>query len=220
MVDRDIANAMIMDHVTGKLPEPLSLVIASHIAINKDAMAKYTALCTAGGEMLEDLQPAAVNDNALDALMDKLESLPQKDEQKNTKPDTFDAETRRIIPEPLLPYLKENLSDLKWRSLGGGVREYALPTTKGFRTSLLSIEPGKSIPSHTHKGVEYTLVLDGAYEECGENIVTGDFVCNDASDTHQPIADPTHGCLCLAVIDAPLKFDGLLGWLINPFLKV
>lgn len=219
MTGKDIANAMILDHATGKLPEPLALIVASHIAINEDAQEKYRAFRHVGGELLEGLVPTKLEYGSFDALLNRLD---EPSAEEDTAPITeFDQETLSKVPSPLRPYLDADLKSLKWRSLGGGVQEHRLPIkTKGFRTSLLYIEPGKSIPSHTHKGTEYTLILDGAYDDDGDVIKTGDFVCNNADDVHQPISDPEQGCLCLAVLDAPLQFKGPIGWLINPFLRV
>lgn len=221
MVGKDIANAMILDHASGRLPEPLALIVASHIAINETAQEKYKSLQHVGGELLEGIAPAAVETDALDILLDRLDNLPTDTETEVEDKNSFDGETMAKVPNPLRPYLNADLKDLKWRSLGGGVKEYPLPlNTKGYKSSLLYIEPGKSIPSHTHRGTEYTLILDGSYEDDGAIVNRGDFVCNDADDEHQPIAHPDQGCLCLAVLDAPLKFKGPLGWIINPFLKV
>lgn len=227
MVVNDIANALLMDHASGCLPEPMAVLMSTHVAINREARDKYEAFSDLGGALLADMDPEQLSVDALEKTLHALD-LPADDAVVTEKNGTavhqdngFDTETIEKVPSVLRAYLPASLDKLKWRRLGGGVMEYALPMkVKGYKASLLSIAPGKSIPSHTHKGREYTVVLDGAYDDNGLQVQAGDFVCNDSEDTHRPLADPDHGCLCFAVINAPLKFNGPFGWMVNPFLKV
>lgn len=223
MVVNDVANALLLDHASGSLPEPLSLAVSTHIAINSEARAKYDALNEVGGLMIEEIELASVSDDAFAAVMNQLEATSNDNtadsKVRETAPD-FDSKTRALVPEPLRAYLPKSLDDLGWKSRGGGVREYPINiNSDGFSVSLLKIEPGHAIPAHTHKGREYTVILDGAYEDGGMIVQMGDLVCNDDTDVHKPIADARDGCLCLAVTDAPLRFKGPLGWFINPFLR-
>lgn len=222
MVVNDVANALLLDHAAGSLPEPLSLAVSTHVAINSEARAKYDALNEVGGLMIEEIEPVELADDAFDAMMTRLTddvANSQEDMAPKAK-DVFDSRTRAVVPEPLRAYLPQSLDNLKWISRGRGVREYPIKMgTEGFSVSLLAIEPGQAIPNHTHRGREYTVVLEGAYEDGGMMVQAGDLVCNDDTDVHRPIADQRDGCLCLAVIDAPLRFKGPLGWVINPFLR-
>jgi putative transcriptional regulator len=37
---------------------------------------------------------------------------------------------------------------------------------------------------------------------------------------HRPVVDSDEECICLAVLDAPLKLTGMIGRLVNPFLRM
>ena len=231
MVVNDVANALLLDHAAGSLAEPLSLAVSTHIAINGEARAKYDALNEVGGVMIEEMEPAEISSDALSFIMSQLDAgdqasapvaVPAGDTAQASAPKSniYDSRTRALVPEPLRGYLPTSLDDLPWKSRGRGVKEFSIETgSKGFSVSLLAIDPGRTIPAHTHRGREYTVVLDGSYEDGGMMVQAGDLVCNDDTDVHKPIADQRDGCLCLAVTDAPLRFKGPLGWIINPFLR-
>lgn len=226
MVVNDMTNVLLLDHAAGSLPEPLALAVSTHIAINAEARAKYSALNEVGGLIIEELEPVDVSEGALDTLFSLLDAensgspdASQRDINKCSLP-VYDAETQALVPAPLRSYLPSSLGNLKWRQRGRGVKEYSINVDqKGFNVSLFSIQPGRSVPTHTHGGREYTVVLDGAYQDDNILVHAGDLVCNDASDIHKPVADAKLGCLCLAVTDAPIRLKGPLGWFVNPFIK-
>jgi putative transcriptional regulator len=72
---------------------------------------------------------------------------------------------------------------------------------------------------HTHRGNEYTLVLDGSFSDKAGDYHQGDFILADTQTIHQPKAANDGDCICFAVTDAPLKMTGFFGRLLNPFLK-
>lgn len=211
-------SALMLDHAAGHLSPALALVADSHMALNEGARDDFRTFENVGGQLLEDMDVAELEDHALDHLFARLER-PFEDEDALAQPSsTFDAETEKKVPAPIRALLPGNLGEIKWRKRGGGVTEFELDVKdKGFQASLLAIEPGRAIPNHTHKGTEYTVVLDGSYTDDGVRVEAGDLVIHDAQDTHKPIADMEEGCLCLAVLTAPLKFRGPLGFILNRF---
>jgi putative transcriptional regulator len=76
------------------------------------------------------------------------------------------------------------------------------------------------MPRHSHRGNEYTLVLAGGFSDGGKQFGPGDFVAKDPSHIHQPVVDDDGECLCLVVLDAPLRLTGAMGKLLNPFLRI
>ena len=79
-----------------------------------------------------------------------------------------------IVPAPLLDYIGGGLADVKWRSLGMGVRQAILPTSKGATARLLYIPAGQAVPDHGHRGTELTLVLQGAFRDATDRFGPGD----------------------------------------------
>ena len=76
------------------------------------------------------------------------------------------------------------------------------------------------MPFHTHEGCEFTLVLQGGYHDGDVGYARGDFQFADSSLNHSPVADPGEPCLCLAVLDAPMRLTGRIGRLVNPFIRL
>lgn len=212
----DTTESLMLDHAAGTLPDALALVVDSHMALNEEARGAFAVLEMAGGALLDELDTVDVSDTALDHVLARLE---RPAEDKPVVPQPRCTDTR--VPAAIRRYLPGNLNEVKWSRTVGGVKEYRLPVeSEGFKASLLAIEPGRAIPNHTHKGTEYTVVLEGSYSDENEMVGTGDLVIHDARHSHMPIADPEVGCLCLAVLSAPLKFKGPLGVFLNPFQRL
>ncbi len=58
-------------------------------------------------------------------------------------------------------------------------------------------------------------MLEGGFSDAYGHYLAGDVSVADSEVTHQPVADDDGDCICLAVTDAPLRFTGPLGSLIN-----
>ena len=102
------------------------------------------------------------------------------------------------------------------------MRETLLPTAvPGWRVSLFRVTPGGVVPAHRHGGTEYTLVLAGGLTDRsnGDHIERGDVDIASGDHVHRQRADSGDECLCLAVLDAPIRLEGPLGWIANPFLR-
>ena len=158
----------------------------------------------------------ALSDSALDSVFARIDQ-PEAEVPKLT----VDTETRRILPSPLWSYVGGSLSNLAWRRRGGGVESAEITTNRGdFVSRLLRIAPGRAVPSHTHHGSEFTLVLQGGYHDGDTGYARGDFQFADTAMDHQPVADAGDPCLCLAVLDAPMRLTGKIGRLVNPFVRL
>jgi putative transcriptional regulator len=206
---------LLVDYASGAAPAPVALAVATYLELNPSAAGSYRRLNAVGGALLDDLPPAPVNERVLDALLDRLEREP-----RDLPALPFGDARGSGLPAVLLPYVGGDLSSLPWKSIKSGVEEYVLALdTPGYRTSLLRIAPGKAMPQHSHKGDEITVVIEGAYQDEDGRFCRGDIERASPAITHQPIADPQQGCLCLAVLSAPLRLTGLVGWLVNPFLR-
>lgn len=209
---------LIFDYATGSLPEPVALVVASHAALCGSCQDQIRAVENVGGALLSSIEPAEVDDDALESVMARLDEPEVRVAQSEA---AADVDTTRVAPEPLLPYLGRGLAHLAWRGVGRMFEEVPLKlTVQGFKASMMRLKPGAEMPMHTHRGTEYTLILAGGYKDNGEQYLRGDFAVNDSSNEHRPIVDTDDFCLCLVVLDAPVKLTGVLGRLVNPFLRV
>ena len=62
------------------------------------------------------------------------------------------------------------------------------------------------------------MVLQGTFSDETGRYGRGDVQQADGETHHQPVADMGEDCICMAVTDAPLKFDTLAGKILQPFL--
>lgn len=206
---------LLTEYASGALAEPVALVIACHASLCADCRAQVVRLEGVAAAMLGALPPEPVSDDALAAALARIER-PEPPPAPEAPPD---AETRANVPAPLRRYLDGGLRAQRWRWRGPALREAALARqTAGFRASLFRMAPNATAPRHTHDKHEFTLVLDGGFTEDGEHYDRGDFALADSSRSHVQVADPD-GCLCLVVLDAPVRLAGVLGSIANRFLR-
>jgi len=169
-----------------------------------------------GGVMLHDTIASGTNelpDVDFEATMARIEAGGDRDIRVAPKAD-------HGIPSALADYIGGSLDDVKWRSVGMGVRQAILPTTKDASVRLLHIPAGTKVPDHGHRGVELTLVLRGAFRDEHDRFGPGDIEIATEDDEHTPIAEMDTDCICLSATDAPLKFNGLLQRIAQPFLRI
>ena len=82
---------------------------------------------------------------------------------------------------------------------------------------LIKMDPGVSVPLHSHGGKEYILVLEGSFcDEYGE-YSKGDIQINDQKIKHTPIASKDTGCICLSITEKDVIFFGKYGSFLNLF---
>ena len=208
---------LILDYATGVASEGVALAVAAHAALCPVCRARIAEIEAVGGILLEEIEVEAVGDTLLASIMDRLD----EEAPATARPERLDPETLRLIPSPLHRYVGSSLADLPWRSVGRMFQEARLPLAgKNIKASLMKLRPGSLMPRHTHRGQEVALVLAGGYRDGDERYERGDFSAKDAADMHQPIVDDDSECLCLVVLDAPVKLTGAVGRLVNPFLRI
>ena len=215
MTRHHIDHDLLVDYGTGSLPEALALVVATHIACCTQCRKEVAGIEDVGGALLAVTDEAPVSANAFAAILDRLDVA---EEPVATPP--LDATSRKVMPGPLARHVKRNLKDLRWRRIGPRIEEAVLATTTpGLKTALLRIGAGASVPVHTHGGREWTLVLQGGILDSGKEYRRGDVMAKGEDDEHQPVAANDEDCICLAVLDAPVRLTGRFGRLLNPFIR-
>ena len=211
MPDFHPGQELLMDYAAGSQREPVALLVATHLTMCSSCQAEVTRLESLGGAMLETLEPEAMPDEALDHALARLESSDRTEPGPAPEPPAGDPR----LPRPLRDYLGGSLDGAAWRRRGVFAELALLEDAPGFKTRLLRIKGGSTLPQHTHEGTELTLVLAGGFRDAGGHYRPGDVAQADAAVDHQPVADPGEDCLCLAVTDAPLRLTGTFGRYLN-----
>ena len=203
-----------MAYAAGTLSEAFNLMVATHLSLCDTCRAQAESYDAVGGEVLaqssDDVSLAAGSFAATMALI------------AGGAPD--EAPVKRIagsiLPGPLQDYVGTDLESIKWRSIGLGVKQAILPTSSDASARLLFIPAGAAMPDHGHHGTEMTMVLQGAFQDEDDYFARGDVEVADSDMHHTPVADIHEDCICLAVTDAPLQFQGLLPKIVQRFARI
>ncbi len=205
----------LLDYASGSLREPIALLVATHLALCPHCRHTTAELEAVGGALLEELPPEPVAEDSLARLLARLDRP-----EPPAKPAAAMQAGATLLPQPLRDYVGGPLDQLAWRRLGP-IAEARLLTGFGkLTTRLLEVRAGVALPSHTHAGIELTLVLQGGFSDVTGHYLRGDVAEADGELDHRPVADQGEDCLCLAVTDAPLRLTGRLGRMLNPFLRI
>lgn len=221
MIEHHVGEDLLLEYAAGALNEAISLLVATHLALCLTCRALVREAEMLGGSLLEGEQPDAMSAESLRTVLERLAQNPVAPARSPDAPARADCSASADLPQPLRGYVAAALSRRQWRHMMPGLRQLVLGTTSGSTTArLFYFAPGTRIPVHSHRGLELTLVLQGAYhDECGA-FVRGDVAQLDGSVTHQPVMDGNVECLTLVVTEAPLRFRSLAMRLIQPLLGV
>jgi putative transcriptional regulator len=225
-----IPDTVLAAYAAGSLDEAFALVVACHLSLCDTCRATVAAVEATGGALLEDTTPAPLPPGALDAMLARLRAEPDDavddvldDPALAAKPAPIAlpaSPTDTAFPAPLGAYAAASAETVRWRSVGGGVRQAVLPCAGRAKARLLYIPAGTEMPDHSHRGMEMTLVLSGAFADEDGTFTRGDIEIADGSLTHQPVATNDADCICLAVTEAPLKFKSWIVRLFQPMLGI
>jgi putative transcriptional regulator len=208
-----LSDQLLMAYSAGQLPEAFNLVVATHVSLCDECRARLGSFDAVGGALIEDIAEIAMGEAALEAALARIDSLPQATRAEPMKP-------AGIFPAPLADYVGGDLASVRWRRVGGGVKQAILPTGRDATARLLYIPAGVAVPDHGHKGMELTLVLQGAFADENDRFGRGDVEIADEEVEHTPVALAGEDCICLAVTDAPLRFRGLVPRLAQPLFRI
>ena len=210
-------DSTILAYAAGAVTEGMSLVLAAHMERCPSCRARMAEAETMGGELIFDLPPVEMSAGGFAEVWQRIQSSPTVEPPKPPVAISQDG-----LPAVLAPYLSGGLDSIGWRSLVPGIRQHIIKEVDSGRGSvrLLSIAPGITIPHHTHRGSELTLVLKGSYVDELGRFQSGDLADLDPSVEHQPVADTDEPCICLIATDDRLRFSGMFSRMLQPLVGI
>ena len=209
-INHHLTDQLLMGYSSGNLPEAFNLVVATHLSMCDNCRAALHAFDAVGGSLLDTNETSKMGDMSLAATMKLIAAKPVV---KKSVPSSG-------LPGPLVDYIGGDLEGVKWRSVGMGVRQAILKTSKNATARLLYIPAGSALPDHGHKGTELTLVIKGAFSDETARFSAGDVEVANEDIEHTPVAEIGEDCICLSATDAPLRFNGLVPRIVQPFLNI
>ena len=201
-----------MAYASGNLAEGFSIAVAAHVSMCDHCRSRLESYDAVGGALLERDIDDEVGQNAFSKTLERIQITQQVMTPKRKQLSDF--------PEPLTDYVGSRLTDIKWQPLGMGVKQAVLETSADAKARLLFIPAGAQMPDHSHRGLELTLVLDGAFADENDYFARGDIEIADGSTNHTPVAMDGKPCICLTVTEAPLKFRKIFHRLIQPLMRI
>lgn len=202
---------------SGELPASLSIAVAAHLELCRDCQAAVDRMTQQAAQQ-EFITPSSTSqqDNEED-FADMIMQITQDDALFDVQIDTDETAEQTIEfkgQHYRLPRTLQSLVLQKQQKLGKLTRSRIDLQEGSLKTSLLHIEPGGSVPMHTHKGFELTLLLDGEFEDEMGKYQKGDFIWLTGQHEHTPTT--TTGCLCFTVSNDALQFTQGFSKLLNP----
>ncbi len=216
-VKHHLTDDLLMAYSAGDLPEAVNLIVATHISLCDECRAALDSYDAVGGAVLDTCDSVALSSDSLNSVLSMIHAQDNKVTDRDQEPAPAKDS---VLPAPLAEYVAGGLENVKWRSVGMGVKQAVLDTSSEASARLLYIPAGTAIPDHGHTGMELTLVLQGAFQDEDGYFGRGDIEIASEDVHHTPVADISEDCICLAVTDAPLKFKGLVPRMAQPFLGI
>ncbi|WP_065187417.1 ChrR family anti-sigma-E factor [Shewanella woodyi] len=231
---------LLSSFVEGSLPASLSVVIASHIEMCPECQKQVELLteqaanacfgesstsATQSGlepqverlceELMDSDIEASLSGSEL-SMLDAITSITEVEHSAETVDlaAIIDKEIEVSGAKFKVPRALRNIEIKPFQGLGKLSRSRLNIEDGDLRTSLLHIDKGGSVPTHTHKGFEVTLLLQGSFEDEMGVYQAGDFIWLDAEHTHQPVTKT--GCVCLTVSNDAIHFTKGVSQLLNP----
>lgn len=194
-------NELIFGYSSGNLGEAKSLFTSMYLYLNSIAAKK-----------------ASVFDNMLAQNFNDLEGVqPKKLKYTDCIKTPVSIKKNKNSSNNPLTRLIGNLNDIDWKTLYKGFKEFNIPVNDNDSVKLIKMDPGTSVPLHSHNGKEYILVLNGSFcDEYGE-YNKGDMQINDQQIKHNPTACNSDGCICLSITENDVVFFGKYGSALNLF---
>ena len=213
MINLHPTDEQLLQFAQGLASPGLSLIIAAHMDMCGKCAARVAQF---EGRLAEQaLSHPQAAEPELQKMLDSIMALPA---QTGVKPDCaafLELDGRKFaLPRSLQRYAGKISG---WSHMVGKLWQARVDLGIEGRADFIYMEKGGSVPEHTHKGNELTLVLDGEFSDGLNHYDTGDFIRCDGQHTHMPHTEADEGCLVFSLLDQPLHFTSGLARLLNPF---
>ena len=196
-----VKNQLIFDFASGKLGPSKSVFTSTYLYLNSKASKINSIFENLLGDDLENVTDV------------KLPNLRYTDCINNESSYKI-RESSNVSP---ISKLVGPLDQINWKQVYKGFKEYIPNTSDTDELKLIKMEPGISVPLHSHNGKEFILVLEGSFCDEYGNYNVGDIQINDQKVKHTPVACNENGCICLTITEKDVIFFGRYGSFLNLF---
>jgi putative transcriptional regulator len=198
----------------GTLDQGQRMAIATHVDGCARCRAFVGAMEHVGGDVLDRLPATAMTVGSLARVMRRIDEPVPRPIRVAQPSDLDDI--------PGLPDVVRRCRAGEWKWIAPGVhlRPIILPHPGPTRVFLLKAAPGTHMLQHSHTDLEMTCVLTGAFSHDGGRFGPGDFDLGDEEVDHRPLVEEGEDCICLVAMRGELRLSGLMGHLMQPFVRL
>lgn len=231
MVNFHPSEQLLREFVQGRLDPNMALMVSAHCDMCSDCqdrchaltlLSASDALQTPTDVGLESFDHFPVEEREIfTQMMNNITELPALQTHQNfnrtIEPEEamLDLDGKKfMLPRSLRRYAFKTQG---WRKLVGKLWQAEVDLGGETRAEFIYMEQGGSVPEHTHRGNELTLVINGEFEDGVNCYGDGDLIMLDSHHTHAPQSNDDEGCLVFSIVDQPLHFTSGLARLLNPF---
>ncbi|MBO1255267.1 cupin domain-containing protein [Alteromonas sp. 5E99-2] len=203
-------------YVDGTLGSCDSLVIAAHCDMCEKCQAEVAQLTEVLASESLSLKNELSDQPRYSSMIESILQLPELP-QENAIVENVSIELdgrEFVLPPSLRRYASVTGS---WSKLVGKLWQAPVNIGGTGKANFIFMEKGGSVPEHTHKGRETTLVINGEFSDGMNTYKSGDFIYLNDTHTHSPLSNHEDGCLVFSIIDEPLHFTSGVARLLNPF---
>ncbi|MGB4057433.1 MAG: ChrR family anti-sigma-E factor [Alphaproteobacteria bacterium] len=202
---QDAYEALLLSYAAGLLDQAQSLIVASHIALSPQAREKVETCEAIGGALMErNCEPVSMRSESLTNVLRHLDNPQERSEQIDEQIIEIVFPEGLSIPLCLKRTVACHVRQTHWRRLRPGIEGLELTLEcRQSRTRFLKAERGVKTPCPPQRGMELTLVLDGALMDETGMYKRGDLVIVDETIHHQPISCERQGGFYMVVSSTP-----------------
>lgn len=202
-------------YASGALSKPASVLVEAHLELKPENRKFVGDLEAVAGLALEQASPSDLTMPS-DALAAIFASSP---DNISVDEDVVQSEDSSFqLPMSLRRLVGHDVDNIPWRTKLPGFKEFDLGEIDGCHVNMFWIRPGRTVPAHTHKGYELSIVLDGAFTDERGRFGKGDISIADASVDHRPKAGSDRPCIGFAVLDDGVKLTGSWSQLVGDLI--
>lgn len=199
---------LLFEYATGACTPAVGLFAACHLTLCPVCRTRVAELESLGAALLDEVEAIELSGGARDALLARLD-------EPEPSPTVGDG----VLPKPLFD-LVGPAAELPWSRVFPGLERIDLPLTQQeLPARLYRFAPRLKLPTHSHAGVERTLVLTGGYTDAFGHHERGDASVLQGGFDHDVLIDPLAPCIALAVNDLPFDASRPLGRILQWYLQ-
>jgi putative transcriptional regulator len=221
MIQHHPGEDLLLALAAGRVSAGVGLVLSVHLEGCSTCRARLRELELIGGVLLADGEDVALAPEAWPRTLQRVEARRPGGVAPAPARTAAPPARRTTLPAGVpWPAALAGCDASRWRWIGPGMRwsRLTLPQDPDVSLYLLRIAPGRSLPSHTHRGNELTQVLCGSFDDGRSYFAAGDFDATDDAVRHQPVVRAGAECVCVAHVEGNLVFDGAVASVIGRWI--